>query len=339
MREKFKQWVKGINWRRWLKVFGAAVLIVAVLVAGLMAVMGGSKLFSLGIYGFTVLLGATTAVAFALMRWAIVEVPTVHYGVVLFLKKRTKRELKEGWHFTIPFFNSVELFSLEVQTLPVEVSFFSKDRLEVVAKGSLQWKPDRHLLQDIFMTMDEKTIVQGLLDAVKGELGVIGGTKEAGAFIEKREAINFLINCVLRLSMPPHVEKDLSPAQRLAYYTKNAVEIRKRLDDEANHPDDRSSVERLYGIDVVKFALADVDFSAETRKSMELKKQMEQKLKADKLQHDHLLAMTEALKGLGLSPDEAVDAAQVTLDQAEKKVHAVRGLSHLFDPRPPKIIV
>jgi regulator of protease activity HflC (stomatin/prohibitin superfamily) len=291
-------------------------------------------------------LGATIALAFALMRWAIVEVPTVHYGVVLFLKKRTGRELGEGWHWIIPFFNSVELFSLEVKTLPLadpvthkRVSFFSKDGREVVVEGSLQWRPDRHLLRDVFMTMDEKTIVDGLRDAVKAELGVIGGTKNAVAFIENREAINFLINCVLRLSQPPHVEKELSPVKRLAYYAKNAIEIKKRLDDEVNQADDRSHVEQLYGIDVVKFALADVDFSPETRKTMEMKKQTEEKLKADQLQHNHVVAMAERLKALGLDPDVAVNAAQVTIDQAEKKIFSVEGLGKFFGDKVPKIII
>ena len=269
-------------------------------------------------------------IATVLVLRAAVSIPTVHYGLVTRWGKRTGRVLDEGLHFVIPFIDLVELFKYHVATKPISESFLSKDRLQVMIKGSVQWRPDKSLLNRAFVEMSEDAISEGLESAIKSELGIIAGTKSGLAFIGNREAIGFLINCVLRLSVPPHVKEGLKPSERLRYYIENALNIRKHLTDEGKNTEDRSPIEARYGIDIVEFALADVDFSPKTIEALEKRKQVEGELRAQDAQFKKIAVITEELKAKGLTPQEAVNAAQAIIGNAEKKVFSVEGLDKLL---------
>lgn len=268
-------------------------------------------------------------IAVAVLCRAAVIVPTVHYGVVLRFKKRTGRVLDEGLHFVLPFIDSVELFAYEVVTASIEESFFSKDNLQVIIKGAVQWRPDQKLY-DVFIERSESTISEGLTAAIKSELGIIAGTKPAAAFIKSREAISDLINCILRMNEPFHVIHQLPPPKRLKFYEENGINIRAHLREEHRLTDDRSQVEAAYGIDVMEFALADVDFTPETKKQLELKKQTEAKLKADELESKTKEKLIVKYKALGLDPQAANNAAEVTMDQAKRSIISVEGLDKLL---------
>lgn len=280
--------------------------------------------------GFLGLIGASFFTIVISFRWliipAIIIVPTTHYGLVLRFKKRTGRVIYEGLNFIIPYIDSVELFKEEVVTTPVEESFFSKDNLQVIIKGSVRWKVDVNLLNDVFVTMPENTITTGLVDTIKSELGIIAGTQKGDAFIKSREAIENLINCVLRMKDPFHVMQGLKPAERLKHYEEQFASVRDHLRKEHLLNDDRSDVEERYGIDIVGFSLADVDFSPETKKSLEKKKQTEAELKAQELQFKKKVEMAKTLKEeIGLDPQPAINSAEVTIKQAEKKVFSIEG--------------
>lgn len=261
---------------------------------------------------------------------AIVIVPTVHFGQVLRFKRRTGRILKEGLHFVVPFIDSVELFKSELVTTDVGESFFSKDNLEIMIKGSVQWRPDEALLDSTFVEMSENTITKGLVDTIKSELGIIAGTKKGEAFIKDREAISLLINSVLRLSAPPHIAENLSPAERLQYYIDNTPVIRKRLADEPKNVNDRSDLENLYGIDIIRFSLADVDFSQTTKAALEKKKQAEAEMKAAQERFQKKKEIIEQLKSLGIDADAALDSAEVATNEAEKKIYSIPVLKKII---------
>ncbi|KKU92086.1 MAG: hypothetical protein UY24_C0043G0011 [Parcubacteria group bacterium GW2011_GWA1_48_11b] len=285
---------------------------------------------TLTVTGFVVLVGMVL-IAYALVRRSIVIVSTVHCGIVSRFKKRTGRVLDEGLRFVWPFVDSVDLFKLEVVTSDVAESFFSSDQLEVIIKGKVQWRPDKRLVSSKFVEMSEDTITKGLIGAIKAELGIIAGQKEAEAFIGSREAVGLLINCVLRMEEPFHIIHAALPSTRLDFYVQNGNNVRDHLRDEHKLVNNRSDIEAGYGIDILKFELEDVDFSPATKKVMESKKQVVEKLKANQLALDKKMQMIEDFKAKGLDPQAAVNAAELALEESRttRQIFSVEGLDKL----------
>lgn len=133
-----------------------------------------------------------------------VSVLVAHYGVVTRFGKRTGRVLSEGLNFITPFIDKVRLYSYELRTDSLDkISVFSEDRLDMELKGSVQWRPDKNKLVE-FVEIPENTILVGLKDAIKSEIGKIAGEKEGDFFIKERKPLEVLINCIFRLQRPPH---------------------------------------------------------------------------------------------------------------------------------------
>lgn len=133
-----------------------------------------------------------------------VGVPVAHYGVVTRFGKRTGRVLSEGLNFVAPFIDKARLYSYELRTDSLDkISVFSEDRLDMELKGSVQWRPDKKTLVE-FVEIPENTILIGLKDAIKSEIGKIAGEKEGDFFIKERKPLEMLINCIFRLQRPPH---------------------------------------------------------------------------------------------------------------------------------------
>lgn len=317
--------VKAILRCAW-KVF-VLCLVVAL---GFVAVAGVYFVSALVQYPWLVWGGSVIVLAVLLLRGAIV-IPTVNYGVVLRFKKRTGRVLDEGLNFILPFVDSAELFKYEIVTTPIEESFFSRDNLQIIIKGSVQWSPDKKLLKSVFIERSEEAIKEGLVAAIKSELGIIAGTKPGSAFIKSREAISLLINSVLRMQTPPHLDPllGIELSKRLKYYEDHSIGVRFHLREEHRMTEDRSDLEERYGIDVLEFALADVDFSPETKKQMELAKQTEAKLKADELEAKKKIDLVDRFKTMGLDPQAANNAAEVLMDQADRRIFSLEGLDKL----------
>lgn len=267
---------------------------------------------------------------------AFIVIPTIHYGVVIRFKKRTGRVISEGLHLIIPFIDAVELFESTIVTKDIEGSFFSgtdengsAGRLEIKIKGSVQWSPDPEMLVEVFIRISEEALANGLIDSIKGELGIIAGVEDGASFIGKRRAINLLINCVLRLSNPPHQKDKIEPENIIQYYEERASEIEEMLKNEVKNIGDRSAIEELYGIDIVRFALSNIDFSDATKKALELKRQTEETIRAKQVTMNAKIAMTQGLIELGIGPREALNSAEVNLDQAKKKIFSAEGLGDL----------
>lgn len=262
------------------------------------------------------------AVVVVLRSGMFVVVPAVHFGVVTRFGNRKfgggkkGRVLEEGLNIVWPFIDKVELISGELVTKSIEGSSFSKDTLEIIFKGSVQWRPDKELLRTKFIEMDESTVLQGINDAVNNALGILAGTKPGKVFIENRGAIADMINCMLRLGNPPHC--DLIPSKWLAYYKTHSAETRVKLGDEAGVSDDKSEIESRYGIDIVTFELSDVDFSPATKKALELKQQEAGRLQAVALTQETKLKLIKEYVDSGLDIKEATLAAEVTMTQAER---------------------
>ena len=55
--------------------------------------------------------------------------------------------------------------------------------------------------------------------------------------------------------------REVEPHKRVGFYRKNGTAVRAALQRETEEADDRSEIEERYGIDVVVFELADVNFA------------------------------------------------------------------------------
>ncbi|MFH0806660.1 MAG: SPFH domain-containing protein [Candidatus Brennerbacteria bacterium] len=269
-------------------------------------------------------------------------IPAYHFGVVERFGERIAI-FREGLNFKIPLIDKIELISLELSEIPTVVSFTTKDRLPLQCNGSLQYRPDPDMggAKNVFVTMSEDIVTSGIKEAIKAKLGSLGGTRNAEEFIVNRNAIADLINATLRMKVPPHLNHDKTmcgakiqkkiseqvnvvdcdlPQEVLSddlleYYRSHWRTVKKIIDEERSRPTDRSAYEERYGIDIVAFALADVDFSEETKKAFE----KEQQAKARRRAFTDKIEMAKEAKNLGASAQEALNAADVSLDPSIKK--------------------
>lgn len=156
----------------------------------------------------------TLAVVVAiLLTVSFTVVPEAQFAVVLRFRKRTGRVIGEGLHIIWPLIEQIERFSFELGSDPVDPNFVCKDDVEVFVKGSIQWRPDPDVTYKSpdgkewvrFLEMSEDAITQGIIDVVKSELGKIAGLVPSDQFRSARAELEDLVNCVLRLSEPPHL--------------------------------------------------------------------------------------------------------------------------------------
>ena len=347
-----------------------------------------------------VLVGTVVAII-AILANGIVVVPTVRYGVVTRFRRRTGRILTEGIHLVLSFVDQVQIYPHELRTDSLDkIDVFSQDRLEITMQGSAQWRPDKNNLRT-FVEIPENTILVGLKDAIKSELGKIAGDKTGDDFIRERKAIETLINCIFRLERPPHfhqneerngsrvigfemgeslnrwiddaraaVNKIRNPEEQskqhkkidkldprlldqdkwqcptllkvdergrtvsdldkegnavwdvIGFYNRNAAKVKLMLDVAL----ETSPIERLYGIDIATFRLADVDFSAATKQALERRRQAIADLGAAEEQQKRKLVIMKELKDQGLTPEQANNAADVIIGvAAPRQVISIEG--------------
>lgn len=281
----------------------------------------------------------------ALAANSIVIIKPVRYGVVLRFKKRTGRIITEGLNFILPLIESVEVYDYRLEPRNISLSFFSKDNLEVILRFMVQWRPDFRIKNRVgknrFIENTEDTIVSGVSDAIRSNVGNIIGQVNANTFVADKKAVGRYIDCILRLKFPPHVRPSLvggpqeeeikDVAERVKFYKEYSAQINELLRKEKEQVKDYSEIEERYGIDIEISELSEVTFSDKTKAALELKKQTEEKLRADEEEKNKKLSMAKELKEFGLSPQEAINAAEVVLDQAKKEIRSFEGLDKLKD--------
>ena len=270
-------------------------------------------------------------------------VPVVHYGVVTRFGKRTGRVLNEGLNFVVPVVDSVELYEYKLDTKIINFGFFSKDNMEVIIRALVQWRPDWRITtedgKNKFIENGEEAIMQGIDEAVKSAVGAVIGELAALTFINKKKVVEKYLNSILRLNIPPHTKPAMikpelgteeipTMAERLKFYQKFLSEIDYLLKEEGVM-NQHSELEERYGIDIVAFTMSDIDFNENTRKALELEGQTKARLKSDELKGRKKAKMTQTFKELGLSPQSAVNSAEVTMGQAQKEVKSFEGLENL----------
>jgi len=300
---------------------------------------------------FLILIGILAILYLALDSFVIIPGP--NFGVHLRFGKRTGRIYEEGFGWKIPFIDTVQLFSTELTTIPVGAEFTTTDKLQISIKGTLQFRADPRISDDkrdidenardrkgknTFFSMSEDIIKEGIEDALKSLLGGLGGTYEGKQFIKNRQALGDMINSILRLAIPLHLnhnpitcgrpgcklkEQKVSVSKLKNFYNTHWREVQESLKGEKNRTEECSRYELRYGIDIETFALATVKFSQKTEEAFET----DQQAKAREEAFEHKLSMAEKAKErLGANAQEALDAADVSLDPAVKKqVVSVQG--------------
>ena len=174
-------------------------------IAILSALLGGALIDWIGFCS----LALAVIITVLALNTAIV-IPTVHFGVPTRFKKRIKKEgntvliLEEGLNFVTPLVDDLlpeNIKSKKLVTQELDAVALSKDKLEITIGGSVQYRPAN---LNVYIEMTEKTIEQGMVEAVESEVGKICGIKNSDVFVEDRTEIEFLIRCVLLLEKPPH---------------------------------------------------------------------------------------------------------------------------------------
>lgn len=251
------------------------------------------------------LVGAAYAVLYILAD-AIVFIEAVNYGVVWRFGGQTKGTRKEGLNFKIPIIDEIKIVSLQLQTKIIKVEFTTKDNLRLTIPGSLQHRADPKVCstkdgKNVFVRTSDEAITTGVEKDVQAKLGGIGGKYNGEDFIQNRQALDSIINSILRLDVPLHLSHDIAACgqggccfcrnqenrqveadQLIDFYNAHWRQIKALLDDEENHVENRSGIEKRYGIDIVKYSLSEVDFTKETQAAQEEQKQADYRTEAGK---------------------------------------------------------
>ncbi|GEM_PF-6486929 len=279
-------------------------------------------------------LGLSLILAMAFLQHGLIRIPQKQHAIFNLQGKRW-RVSSEGLDAKIPFLESCERYSSELDRIPISLTAKTKEALGIVMKGALEFVPDRKMLFRYDDT--ERNLKEAVTDSIKSILGALAGTKQALDFIGYREAIVLIINCMLRLKKMPHTyardprfitvvdgdPADVVPLEkRLDFYRINADQVREILDKESYNPEERSPIEEAYGIDVKVFDLTDMDYTEKTSASFEEEQQAIAKAKATEQE----LALVTKFKRKGASAQEAINAAQVSLGKRQGHVHSVEGV-------------
>jgi len=268
---------------------------------------------------------------------SMVIIPTFKIGLVRTFGKLSGRKLEPGLRFILPFVQDVlletaggEPISTELRKMPLEVTVISKDNQKIVVGGTLFFKVDPSLVL-VFAKLG-KDLLKGVVNAIESELGVIAGAQTGDDFIKERQAIQDLVNCVLRMKKPPHqrpeefqaTPEDVKPERRLKFYKHYAKPIKNQIKNEKKKKD-ISTVEKRFGIDVETFELTKVSFSEEIMKAREQQEKAKLEMKAAEERQEKKLKLLEELLQKGVPVREAINLVESSSGAAERKIISVEG--------------
>lgn len=274
-----------------------------------------------------------------LFQKSIMVVPKNYNGLLYFLGRYTALVLSEGWHFVLPFLTEIRCYSIKTQKRDIHIEVESDEgdgtSLFVIVDGQFEFYFDPDLVEQYRLETDE-SITNGIVNAVKQELGIVAGKITGFDFIKNKEEITLMINCLLRLEKLPHFNAQrldstesnncISVEDRLSFYKKHRVAIISLLVGEGDRRDERSLIEKRYGVNIRIFNLVDVSLSPETKKAFEAKRQEEAKMKGVQAITNKKLEIAKRWRTeIGLEPQAAANEADVSVGQADKNVWSFEG--------------
>lgn len=257
-------------------------------------------------------------------------VSSVHYGVLEFLKRQERGAVKEGLVLKWPFLERLKQIHVRPRTANILVTFTTKNNLKLRLKGTLQYKADPRVMDEngrnVFFRQSEDSIQKGLEADLKAKLGGLGGKYDGERFIQDRIALGDYINQHLRTLKPLHLRQDPPvPAEGiLDFYNGQWEASQEELAHEKELADEGSQLEKRYGIDIIAFAIEDIDFTEETARALEDQKQAE-------LRAAIVTKLVEAGGTLrkafpNASDGQLADMAESIVNNRERNITSVSGL-------------
>ena len=285
-----------------------------------------------------------------IIKTSIVRVPSIHFGEYRVFDERTGDTVGEGLHWCWVW-QRIHLHDASVKNIEIKESFTTLDEVEAKLKGTVQYRVDDKNAAK-FADFSEDTIKKGLSDLVSSELGIIAGLHEYKSFIEDRETIQLIIDCILCLKKVPHHDFDevrerealdepdfqnlladekieftgnsIKPKSRIKFYNLFSEKIKALLKEELSNRNKNSAIESKYAIDIDHFALADVGWTDEFKKAMEEDKKAEAKVKAA----EQTLKLIKKIGDLSdIPPTTALHAAMAITNNTSHQTIAVEGES------------
>ena len=282
---------------------------------------------------------------------SVVFIEAVNYGVVWRFGGQLAGTTNEGFKLKLPIVDKIKIASLELQTKTINVEFTTKDNLRLKIPGSIQFRSDPKVCdrngRNVFVRISDDAIAKGVEKDVQAKLGGIGGKYAGKQFIQNRQAIDSIINSILRLDTPLHLSHntitcgqngccfcrkqgnaEVKAGQLISFYNAHWQAVKTALDDEENHVDNRSGIEKRYGIDIVKYSLAEVDFTEETQAAQEEKRQAGYRAEAG----EKVLELVNAVKEIpGVSGQQALNWADSIINpKTPRKMISVEGESGIL---------
>ena len=285
-----------------------------------------------------------------IIKASIVRVPSIHFGEYRVFDERTGDTVGEGLHWCW-LWQRIHLHDASVKSIEVKESFTTFDEVEAKLTGTVQYRVDDNNAAK-FADFSEDTIKKGLSDLVSSELGIIAGLHEYKSFIEDRETIQLIIDCILCLKKVPHHDfdevrerealdepdfqnlltsegieftgKSIKPKSRIEFYNLFSEKIKALLKEELSNRNKNSAVESKYAIDIDHFALADVGWTDEFKKAMEEDKKAAAKVRAA----EQTLKLIKKIGDLSdIPPTTALHAAMAITNNTSHQTIAVEGES------------
>ena len=133
--------------------------------------------------------GIVAVVAVFLIAACCVVVPAGTSGVVMTLGKVSEKSLSEGFHFKMPFVQTVEIISNKIQKQEVEAAAVSKDLQSVSSMIAVNYKVSSDYSASIYQKIgkDYESIV--LLPAIQESMKSVSASYTAEELITKRSQV------------------------------------------------------------------------------------------------------------------------------------------------------
>ena len=119
---------------------------------------------------------------------------------------------------------------------------------------------------------------------------------------------------------------EVDPENLIKFFDDYAKDVRELLDKESESADSISPIEERYGIDIEKFALANVNLTERYKAIIEQKQQADARAKAAETLSNTHVALTKKYIAQGLSPDKASNRASLALSLSTQGITSIEGL-------------
>ncbi len=274
------------------------------------------------------------------------KVPKNHYAVPMIFGERKSFNFKEGLHIWPPSpIGDIQRISLAPRLIEVDVIFQLKDELEMTTSVAMPYAPDPKL-QDpntkinkfSSITENEEAILKKNAQTfLKEKFGIIAGRVESQTFLDNLATVGAILNAMMRLKNLPHLNHDkttcgvsgctmekMVPSNKILSFYKTHWQIVKALiDNEKLCPEERSTFEEDWGIDIGRITFSQPRYSTETQKARESVRQAEKRTGAVK---EVIGLVAQAETDAHLEPSDAQALVEKVMDpQASKAYLTIQG--------------